>query len=117
MSIAFSLALCTFTFGYDALVVGNVLAIPSFITQFSHSSHANILTATDVSIIVAVPISGAAVGAYIVAFMGDKYGRKRTLLLGCLLGLIGSAVQTAGSSIAVFSVGRFISCKCCLETL
>lgn len=109
---AISLALCTFTFGYDALVIGNVLAIPAFVAQFSRSGSSNVLTATDVSILTAVPISGSAVGAIIVASVGDRYGRKKTLFLGCVLGLVGTALQTAAGSIAVFSVGRFISCKC-----
>jgi len=93
--------------------VGGILAIPAFDIQFSHTESANgpILTATDISIITAVPVSGGLIGAFIVGFVGDKYGRKRTLYLGCLINLIGAVLQTAASDIALLTVGRLLASK------
>lgn len=108
-----ALALCTFTFGYDALVIGSVLGMPGFVVQYAHTDIANVptFTATDISVMTAVPLAGGLLGAWAAGFVADKYGRKNTLFLGCLLGVVGAVLQTAASHIAMFTVGRFIACK------
>lgn len=108
-----ALALCAFTFGYDGTVIGGVLAVPAFIVQYSHTMSATgpILTATDISIMTAIPISGSLFGAAIVGYSADKFGRKMTLFVGCVLSLVGAVLQTAASHIALFTVGRVFASK------
>lgn len=38
----------------------------------------------------------------------DKLGRKRTIALGSLVSLIGSAIQAGSAAIAMLIIGRFI---------
>ncbi|KAH8691541.1 general substrate transporter [Talaromyces proteolyticus] len=105
---ALLLSTAYFTFGYDGSVVGGVIAMPSFIKQFGHASTSggNILPATDVSMITSVPVAGSFIGFLIATWMGDIFGRKKTMWLGCLVSLIGAAIQTASSNVATITVGR-----------
>ncbi len=107
------LGLCAFDYGYDYLVVGQVLGMPSFTISFSHTlgPKGPVLTATDLSILSAVPISGAIFGALITGIISDRFGRKVSLYVGYGLGLLGSAIQTGGVNIAMFTIGRWIVSK------
>jgi MFS family permease len=86
--------------------------MPAFIKQFGHGDGPlAILSARDVSVMTAVPTVGSLFGAWISAYCGDKLGRKKTLLVGCVISIIAAAIQTASSSIAVITVGRSIACE------
>ncbi|KIW20221.1 hypothetical protein PV08_00796 [Exophiala spinifera] len=101
-----ALASPVFTYGYDGIIIGGTLAAPAFVKQFSHGKR---LTSTDVSIIVAVPNGGSVIGSLIVAYGGDLLGRRKTLLVGCLINLIGAAMQTASSDLGLLTAGRVFS--------
>ncbi|KAL5331391.1 hypothetical protein ACEPPN_000921 [Leptodophora sp. 'Broadleaf-Isolate-01'] len=106
----FVLASCYFNFGYDGSVFGGALAMPAFIKQFGHGDGPlAVLSARDVSIMTAVPTVGSVFGAWISAYCGDKLGRRKTLLIGCVISIIAAAIQTGSSSLAVITVGRLIA--------
>jgi MFS transporter, SP family, sugar:H+ symporter len=92
-------------------VVGNVLAMPAFIAQFSRQPGHTALTANEISIISSIPVSGGFIGALIVSYVGDKYGRKKCIYLGCLINVVSAALQTAATDIALLTVGRFLASK------
>jgi len=108
---AFILALCFFTFGYDGSVMSGILAMPTFVAQFGSRgpNGTRILTATDTSVITAVPISGALLGLPLAAYFGDRIGRKKTLLVACVISTIGAVLQTAAVHMATFTVGRWLA--------
>lgn len=108
--IAFFLALCFFNFGYDGSVVGGVIAMPTFIADFSNAPKA-VLPAQDTSIITSVPIIGSIVGTIAAGWTGDILGRKKSLWIAALINAIGSAIQTAAMNVAMMTAGRAVASK------
>jgi MFS family permease len=108
---AFILSLCFFTFGFDGGLVSGLLAMPPFIDRFGslHTAEGTTLSATDLGLIVGFPTTGCMLGLPLSAGLGDRYGRKVTLLVGCFISAVGSAIQTAAPNLAVLIVGRWIA--------
>ncbi|KAH6675977.1 general substrate transporter, partial [Halenospora varia] len=111
ISLAVLLSLAYFTFGYDGSVGGGILAMPSFIKQYGSKGKDGTysLSATDISVMTAVPTSGAVIGSVIAAYAGDRIGRKRTLYIGCLFSIVGASIQTASYNVATMTVGRLFA--------
>ena len=88
--------------------------MPSFIKQYGSKGKDGTysLSATDISVMTAVPTSGAVLGSVIAAYAGDRIGRKRTLYIGCLFSLIGAGIQTGSYNVATMTVGRLFASKC-----
>lgn len=82
-----------------------------FIDRFGsvHNAEGTELSATDTGLIVGFPTTGCILGLPLSAFLADRYGRKVTLLVGCAISLIGSAIQTAAPNLAALIVGRWIA--------
>lgn len=99
------------TFGYDASVIGGVLGMQPFIKQFGgvKTKYGYILPAKTVSVIVAIPTVGALVGALINSTCGDRFGRKKTIYLGCVISLVAAVIQTASYNVAMITVGRTLT--------
>ena len=112
---AFFLSMVFFTFGYDGGVISGLLAMAPFNQQFG-SGHGpggiTMLTATEISLIVALPGSGCLLGLPLAAIFGDRIGRKRTLLIGCAFNGLGAAIQTGAPNLAVMVVGRWFTSTC-----
>ncbi|KAF5540164.1 high-affinity glucose transporter RGT2 [Fusarium mexicanum] len=109
---AFLMAMAFFTFGYDGSINGGILAMVPFINQMSHSRLPNgtpYLTSTDISIMTAIPVIGCVVGLPLAAQCADRYGRKKMMLVGCVFGAVGSAIQTAAFGLAEIVAGRWIA--------
>jgi len=111
---AFFLSMVFFTFGYDGGVIAGLLAMVPFNKQFGsgHGPHGlTMLTATEISLIVALPNSGCLLGLPLSAWLGDRIGRKKTLLIGCAFNAVGAAIQTAAPNLAAMVVGRWFTSK------
>ncbi|OQU97041.1 hypothetical protein CLAIMM_03044 [Cladophialophora immunda] len=52
---------------------------------------------------------GVVVGLIIITIIAQKLGRKRSIQLGGLIGLVGAIMQTAAQDMAVFFVGRVVA--------
>jgi MFS family permease len=50
---------------------------------------------------------GSVVALPIVPFVADRYGRRLPVFAGSVFALLGTALQTASSSIDMFNAGRF----------
>jgi len=101
ISAAF-LAVGGFLFGYDSGIISSTIALATFKEYFNNP---------DDSIAGAIVSSfqgGAVLGTIINMVFADKLGRKRTILLGSLVSLLGSALQSGSTSIVMLIVGRFI---------
>lgn len=99
-------------FGWDTGLIGGVLTMDSFNNSFGldrdSSEHASIE-----GNIVSVLQAGCFFGAMSSFYLGDKLGRKMSLLLADVIFIIGSIVQTtcamgAGNDMAQLYVGRVI---------
>ncbi|KAK5044917.1 hypothetical protein LTR84_010289 [Exophiala bonariae] len=109
---SFFLAMVFFTFGYDGGVIAGLLAMGPFNMQFGsgHGPHgATMLTSTEISLIVALPNSGCLLGLPLSAWLGDRIGRKKTLLIGCGFNAVGAAIQTAAPNLGAMVAGRWLT--------
>ncbi|KAH8716788.1 general substrate transporter [Phaeosphaeriaceae sp. PMI808] len=105
------LALVFFTFGFDGSVMGGILAMKPFVHQFGtgYTPIGRVLTSTDISVMTAVPTTGCLLGLPLAAYCGDKWGRRKTLLLGCLISAVAAAIQTASFGMAQLVIGRWFA--------
>ena len=87
--------------GYDTGVISAVLV--NLGTDLGHK-----LTSNEQELITSLTSGGALLGALIAGLPADRYGRKLGIYLGCLLFLIGSAIQASSFSVAQMAIGRFV---------
>ncbi|KAF5554633.1 quinate permease [Fusarium mexicanum] len=101
-------------FGYDTGVMGSVLALKSFKDDFGlptdkggfASSHNAQVSSNVVSLLTA----GCFFGAIAASFINDRFGRRYSLILFCIIFLVGAAVQTAAHhAIGQIYAGRVIA--------
>jgi predicted MFS family arabinose efflux permease len=59
--------------------------------------------------VVAVYISGEAVGALTQTFVGDRLGRIRFMQMMCIFVTIGTVIQTAAINFGMFLAGRVLA--------
>ncbi|KIK65384.1 hypothetical protein GYMLUDRAFT_38835 [Collybiopsis luxurians FD-317 M1] len=98
-------------FGYDQGVMSALLTADQFEKVFPQvkvdSQHPN--HATLQSFLVAIYEVGCLAGALLTLFVGDRFGRKRTIALGCSIMVIGAILQTTSFSYAQMIVARIIT--------
>ncbi|OBT57933.1 hypothetical protein VE04_02497 [Pseudogymnoascus sp. 24MN13] len=104
----------SFLFGYDTGVMGSVLALRSFKEDFGlpteSSGFANSKNAEISSNVVSLLTAGCFFGAIGAAFANEKFGRRYTLMVLCVIFLIGAAVQTAAThQLSYIYAGRVIA--------
>jgi MFS family permease len=90
-------------FGYDQGVFGGLLDNESFLGTFGFPG------STIQGQIVATYDIGCIIGTLISMYAGDKLGRRRSILIGCGILLIGAIIQTASYSLAQMIVGRVVA--------
>lgn len=98
-------------FGYDASVIGGLLAMPAFIKTFGTTGPDGqpLLTASQVSVITATRTSCAVPAIFVCTYFGNKIGRKKTILMGCATCLCGTAIQTGSINEAMITVGLWVA--------
>jgi len=89
-------------FGYDQGIIGSTLAQTDFRAKFNPSS-------AEEGGIVSSFSGGAFCGAAIAGYTSNRLGRKKTIMLGALIALVGCALQTGAVNIAMLVVGRLIA--------
>ncbi|KNB16581.1 hypothetical protein FOXG_21711 [Fusarium oxysporum f. sp. lycopersici 4287] len=82
--------------------------MPAFIFDFSSPTNVA-LPAKDISIMTAVLVVGAVIGTALAAWLGDVIGRRKTLWIACVISLIGSAVQTGATNVALMTFGHTLA--------
>ncbi|KAK3071494.1 hypothetical protein LTR53_008504 [Teratosphaeriaceae sp. CCFEE 6253] len=96
-------AIGSFLFGYDLGVIAEVVASDSFKALFlQHDGD------TRSGTVVALFTGGCFVGAFGASYT-DRLGRRGTILMACVIFVIGGIIQTAGVVIAMLYVGRLIA--------
>ena len=89
-------------YGYDLGVIAEAIHSDNFVNTFNP-------TANQSGAVVSVFTGGAFFGAMLAGPSGDYLGRKRTILLGALIFIIGGALQTAAQSLDYLYAGRAIA--------
>ncbi|KAL2830661.1 sugar transporter [Aspergillus pseudoustus] len=101
--IATFLAIGGFLFGYDSGIISSSIAQPHFIEYMNDPNSAAR------GGIVSSFTGGAILGALSVSFLADGYGRKRTVFIGAVVSILGSALQGGAVNVAMVIAGRLIA--------
>ncbi|ODQ44271.1 hypothetical protein PICMEDRAFT_18515 [Pichia membranifaciens NRRL Y-2026] len=100
-------------FGYDSGYISGVMGMNYFIHEFTgkvnDGTDAFVLDAWQKSLITSILSAGTFFGALMAGDSADFIGRKYTVILGCIIFIIGVILQTASASVALLSVGRVIA--------
>ncbi|KAI1758124.1 lactose permease [Xylaria castorea] len=99
----FTAFLCACANGYDGSLLTGIVAMEQFQEVF-HSGK----TGPTVSLLFSLYTVGSIVGAPFAAIVSDKFGRRKTMFIGGIIIIIGTAIISSSSTIPQFVVGRFI---------
>jgi MFS family permease len=89
------------SFKYDAGVLGGVLLHEPFLDAIGNPTGVYIIPMISSSYSLA-----ACVTSFFVATFAFKIGRRGTIILGCVVAVIGSVIQSSAYSVAQLIVGR-----------
>lgn len=96
-------SLGVFLFGYDQGVMSGIITGPHFKDYFDHPSRAEVGT------MVAILEVGAFIASISVGRIGDVIGRRRTILYGAVIFLVGGFFQTFATGMPMMLLGRIIA--------
>lgn len=92
-------------FGYDQGVFSGVIVTPDFLKSHHLEGPAN---TTMLSTVTAIYDIGCFVGALCAFTLGERLGRKKSILIGTTVMVIGVALKAASFSLAQMFVGRIV---------
>lgn len=103
-------------FGYDSGYISGVLGMDYVIhtytgLPYSESGNTDVWTlpSWQKSLIVSILSAGTFFGAIIAGDLADFFGRRTTIISGCVVFIVGVILQTASSSYKLFVAGRLIA--------
>ncbi|KAJ5988079.1 hypothetical protein N7481_003289 [Penicillium waksmanii] len=97
-------------FGYEVSTVGNLLAVDSFLKEFGVEANGILeIRATDQQILNAASTIGLFCSAFATGFISDLMGRKKTIIVGCILCVGGIILQYFSHSIHELFGGKLLS--------
>lgn len=96
-------SLGVFLFGYDQGVMSGIITGPFFKDYFNQPSRAEIGT------MVAILEIGALIASLVVGRIGDVLGRKKTILYGAMVFVVGGACQTFATGMPMMMLGRIVA--------
>lgn len=89
-------------YGYDLGVIAEAIASDNFKALFKP-------TAAETGAVVSVFTGGAFIGGGLAGPVGDILGRKKTILLGAIIFLLGGGLQTGAQALSYLYAGRAIA--------
>jgi sugar porter (SP) family MFS transporter len=95
-------------FGYDSGYINGVTGSAVFI-ELIEGPGATALTGSDNSLIVSILSAGTFFGALIAGDCADIIGRRLTIIIGCIIYIIGVVLQTASHGLGLLVAGRVIA--------
>lgn len=97
-------------FGYDQGVMGSLLTLDDFRHTFEEIDTTEYPDkATYQGFVIAIYEIGCLVGALSTMYLGDKLGRRKMIVLGCIIMTIGAIIQCASYSVGQLIAGRIIT--------
>jgi hypothetical protein len=105
-AVTFFAALGSFTYGYNAAIMGSVIGLPAFFKYYNidyASSEGSSITGA----INGVFYGGGAIGCWTMSYLADYFGRRRCLQIICVVLIISAALQAGSVHIAMLLVARF----------
>ncbi|KAK3114388.1 hypothetical protein LTR53_007355 [Teratosphaeriaceae sp. CCFEE 6253] len=95
-------------FGYDSGYIASVLGMVEFKKAYGNPATGTYST-SEKSLIVAILSCGTFFGALVSGSLADRFGRRTTIIAGCMVFIVGVVVQVAHISIPALVVGRLIA--------
>ena len=107
-------------FGYDSGYINGVLAMNYVINQYTDIpipgadasdavKKAFVIPASTQSLVVSILSCGTFFGALIAGDLADFFGRRTTIITGCVVFIVGVILQTASSGVPLMVPGRLIA--------
>jgi sugar porter (SP) family MFS transporter len=103
VAITFACGTGFLLFGYDQGVFGGILSNHGFLSTFGNPN------ATIQGQIVSTYDIGCIIGAFSSIFVGDILGRRRCIIVGCSIVIVGGALQSASVDLAMIIIARIIA--------
>lgn len=88
-----------FIFVYDS---ANISGSIRYIREYYN------LLPNQVGILVAISLIGNFIGSLVAGYCSDRFGRKNTMIYGCILGLIGLIIAALSPILPIFYIGRIL---------
>lgn len=102
-------------FGYDSGYINGVMSMKYFIQEFEGLDPVTtpkehfVISSWKKSLITSILSAGTFFGALIAGDLADWFGRRTTIISGCVIFIVGVVLQTASSTVALLVVGRLIA--------
>ncbi|KAJ9093842.1 hypothetical protein QFC21_006213 [Naganishia friedmannii] len=98
-------------FGYDQGVMSGLLTGQAFTKQFPEidTTPGGTGSSSLQGTVVAIYEIGCLAGSLFAFFFGDRFGRRKMIMMGCSILIIGAALQTSASGIPHMIVGRIVT--------
>jgi sugar porter (SP) family MFS transporter len=102
-------------FGYDSGYINGVMGMDYFIHQFegldkaTTSSDDFVIPSWKKSLITSILSAGTFFGALIAGDLADWFGRRTTIIIGCIIFIIGVSLQAASSALGLLVAGRLVA--------
>ncbi|KAL2142734.1 hypothetical protein VTI28DRAFT_822 [Corynascus sepedonium] len=100
-------------FGYDTGAINGILAMDTFKNDFTtgyvDEQKNPGLYPSEISLIVAMLSAGTATGALISAPIGDRWGRRLSLIFAIGVFCVGAIIQVCATNVALLVVGRTLA--------
>jgi MFS family permease len=109
--IALVASMAAMALGYDTAVIGGTMSLESYKMTFGidDSVSASVRDAAQANITSMFQLPGAFLGALLTFPIADKIGRRRAILMACLIFMVGGVMMTAsGGNLNIFIAGRAI---------
>ncbi|KAI9568410.1 general substrate transporter [Boletus coccyginus] len=90
------------TNGFDASMLNGFQAVPSWLEYYHHPRSALL------GLVSAMHSLGGIVALPFVPFVADTFGRRRSILVGSMLMIIGGVLQGAALNLTMFIMARFV---------
>ncbi|KAF2027049.1 MFS sugar transporter-like protein [Setomelanomma holmii] len=94
----------SFLFGYDSGVMTIVIASPNFLKEFNTTPESATIGAINATF-----SGGAVFGSLMGGFTMDSLGRRKTIMIGAFINLLGAILQCSAQHLAMVLVGRILA--------
>ncbi|KAK5164156.1 uncharacterized protein LTR77_010247 [Saxophila tyrrhenica] len=99
-------------FGYDNNWWSGVIALDRFVQDYGKShgpGEARTLPSSWLSAASGTPLVGWILGCALASYLNSRFGRKKTLVILCIIALVGMIIQCAVANYWALMVGRLIN--------
>ncbi|GAB1517462.1 hypothetical protein RhiTH_000510 [Rhizoctonia solani] len=96
-------ALGSILFGYDLGIIASVLPSETFLDVVGHPSD------NEIGLITSLFLLGAFFGSAPSGVIADSIGRRKAIVVGCIIFIIGGCLQTAAVNLGMMMAGRFLA--------